>query len=117
MRYARFLVSASLTGWIAMSSPAFAKPVYLSCTTVENGAAPERFEVTADEDVGTVAVSGPGYNQSYRAAFSRDRVTFSDRVIFDYSINRTDLSITVTRVNGSIAKGKCQLEPPPKRAF
>ena len=118
MKCARFVVPASLVVLLATAHPALAKPVYLSCVTVENGAS-EKFDLTADEEAGTVAVSEPstGFNKSYKAAFSRNQVTFSDGVLFDYSINRTDLSITVKRMYAGVASGKCQLETPPKRAF
>ena len=118
MKPARFAVPAAFAALLAMAQPALAKPVYLSCVTVENGQT-EQFELTADEEAGTVSLFEPssGGSRLMRAAFTRNQVSFSDGVIFDYWINRTDLSIVVQRINGSIAKGKCQLQPPPKRAF
>jgi hypothetical protein len=52
-----------------------------------------------------------------RATFSNDQVTFGDHAIFDYWLNRIDLSIRVRRWNGNIDKGKCQIETARRRAF
>jgi hypothetical protein len=100
------------------SEEAFAKPVYLSCSTQVNGES-ERFDLAADEDTNMVTISdksGDSGSQSMRATFSSDQVSFGNG-LFDYRLNRIDLTITVRRWNGNIEKGKCQIKPAPRRAF
>lgn len=118
MTFARVTSIAALPLLLLAPQAAFADPVYLTCVYQENGA-PERLDITANEQAGTVSLSVPrnGYSAVVRAAFSRDRVSFSEGPVLSYVINRTNLAFTVARLGGGSVEGKCQLQPPPKRAF
>ena len=116
MRCTRLILLASFAAWAMTSEEASAKPVYLSCAAQGNGDSLQ-FKLAADEATGMVAISDQSGSQSMRATFSADEVTFGDHAIFDYWLNRIDLSIRVRRWNGSIEKGKCQIAPARRRAF
>lgn len=116
MRFVRFIIPSAVVACFSLSQQASAKPVYLSCRTVENGNT-EPFNIAADEATGMVTVSDQTGSQSMRASFSEDQVTFGDGVIWDYVLNRVNLSIAVKRYNGSIERGRCQIAAPRRRAF
>lgn len=104
---------------------ASAKPTYLDCVYPDYSAymkgAPDRVEVSADEDSGTVSLSDETQHTSFRsrAAFTADRVMFRAPLLYHYAIDRTDLSIIVMRDDpgGFTSKGKCRIKVAPRRAF
>jgi hypothetical protein len=112
----RPILVASFLAWVLTSDAASAKPVYLSCVAQGNGDTLQ-FKLAADEDTGMVSISDQSGSQSMRATFTSDEVTFGDHAIFDYWLNRIDLSISVRRWNGNFDKGKCQIETARRRAF
>ena len=116
MRCTRLILVASFAAWGLSSEEASAKPVYLSCVARGNGDTLQ-FKLAADEATGMVSISDQSGSQSMRATFTSDEVTFGDHAIFDYWLNRIDLSISVRRWNGNIDKGKCQIETARRRAF
>jgi hypothetical protein len=116
MRCTRLILVASFAALVLASQEASAKPVYLSCVAQGNGDTLQ-FKLAADEATGMVAISDQTGSQSMRATFSADEVTFGDHAIFDYWLNRIDLSISVRRWNGNIDKGKCQIAAARRRAF
>ena len=116
MRCTRPILVASFLAWVLTSEAASAKPVYLSCAAQGNGDSLQ-FKLAADEATGMVSISDESGSQSMRATFSNDQVTFGDHAIFDYWLNRIDLSISVRRWNGNIDKGKCRIETARRRAF
>ena len=85
----------------------------------ETGGYGERLEVTADDGNGTVSIYVPRTKISvrYNAAFSPQTVAFTDPIGMSYVIDRSDLSLTVTRLGGNPQPGRCRIAVPPKRAF
>ncbi len=116
MRCTRLVLVASFAAWALTSEEASAKPVYLSCVTQGNGGT-SQFKLAPDEATGMVSISDQTGSQSMRATFTNDEVTFGDHAIFDYWLNRIDLSIRVRRWNGSFDRGRCQIVAARRRAF
>lgn len=101
----------------AISSPACAAPIYLSCG-VDSDAKYEA-QINADEAHSSVSVlvASTGYAGSFAAAFSPTEVRFGDRAI-SYRIDRRTLEFFRTiRLLNETDRGKCVLKSAPKRAF
>jgi hypothetical protein len=112
--FSLFLLSAA-----ALPAQAIAAPAYMTCTFVSDGGARSEVKITADEAAGTVDVFVPstGFNQRLPGTFTADRLLFKDKML-DYAISRVDLTAVRTiRMIDSTDKGKCSIDPAPKRAF
>lgn len=116
IRFASLIMSAAA---IVLPGAAYARPVYLICSYVEQPGGPETLEITADEANGTVSYVVPrnGSSNSVKAAFTGSKVEFSDHFLMDWTISRTNLTIEASRRGVGTAIGKCRLNQPPKRAF
>lgn len=118
----RKLVVTAMLGLCAIALPASASttaPAYMTCVFTNSEGAKSEVKITVDEAAGAVSILVPstGYSTRLAGAFSADRVVFRNSSL-DYSISRVDLSATRTiRQINSTDKGKCIIEPPPKRAF
>lgn len=98
---------------------AAADPVHLSCYVEQIDGSKNMIDVTADEANGTVTtlVRSTGYTERLKAVFRPGDVMFTSGM-FDYRIDRVDLSFVMTFRNiKSERRGKCEVGAVPKRAF
>ena len=118
MKRMQLLGPVLLAAGLAAPTSALAKPAYLSCDFLENGSV-DHVEITADEDAGVVALYFPrtDYSVRFQAAFSSAQVAFSNLIGTQWVINRTNLSLTITKIGLRPEPGRCKLAAPPKRAF
>ena len=102
-----------------LASPAWAAPVYLTCTFEDGNGAAFPVELTIDEANESVSVYMPttGNGERFRAIFRPDEVLFSDQRI-RYSLSRVDLTLTrdVPMIEARDV-APCSIEDPPERAF
>lgn len=115
------LLAAILAGAAAVSQPANASPVYLTCSFSDD--ARRDLRVTADETNAVVSIYLPstGYAQQFRAAFGQSSIAFEDRD-FEYVLSRVDMTLarTMKFLKGrpsALETGRCRIEPAVKRAF
>lgn len=104
---------------VSLAVPAAAAPTYMTCIFTNSEGTTSEVKITADEGAGTVSVLVPktGYTGRMAGTFTPDRVVFKDDML-DYGISRVDLTATRTiRMINSTDKGKCSVDPAPKRAF
>jgi hypothetical protein len=116
-----------------LASPAYAKPVYLNCSTTYQSDPPREFSVTLDEETGKVTHQfSNGMTFSADGHFKADEVSYekvncsSTCMTQQFTIDRVDLSvsskliISAGRVGASaplVSNGKCTLQAAPDRKF
>lgn len=102
----------------ALPGVAIAAPVYLKCS-IQQAGGPLEVNFVLDEETRHVAVIIPktGAVDQARGVFSSDRVLIP-RDPSSFEINRIDLSVVrATPMIKTVDRGKCKVEPLPKRAF
>jgi hypothetical protein len=121
-------LSLALLAW-----PAYAKPVYLTCSTTYRGDAERTFSVTVDEETGKVT-----HQFSNGSTFNADGLFTSTEVSYksvhcgstcmtqQFTVNRVDLSVKTSIVISArnvgesapiISNGQCTLQDAPARQF
>lgn len=114
-RLARFVLAGSL---LAIASPAWADPVYLTCDFTYQGK-PQPRKFTVSESRGSVAIFYPetAEIQTLPARFSEKTVLF-ETYVDRYGINRTSLvAIRQAKLDGKMDQAQCRIVTPEKRAF
>jgi hypothetical protein len=111
---------------LAMSAPATAGPVYLTCVNAESNADGTRttFNITIDESGATLSEIGEEASRTLPAVFTAGEVRASDRgdlisteVRLDRRTGAWTKTIQVGQQEPIVSRGRCKIDKTPKRQF
>lgn len=119
-------IICALPVMLAIAAPTSAKPVFLDCTMHYKTDEPRHWQISFDEEQGTLTWSSDnGHAGKMSAIFTAETVTGIDHVSSDltrqWTVNRvngaaTD-SMTLANLSPVTSEGTCSAVEPPKRKF